>query len=206
MPKTVGMPPCRWSSPGQPRRNGAFAQCGLLSCVVPGPSPKESIMLAKWLLAAFVLFCSAATADDSFLLQTDRTSATDGYWNTDQGYFVGCYHHPADRGAKGDERHLRVVSVRLGLVHGGRLHPGPFAVDSRHLDMIQNMSLVLREGDTVTLRVPVKAEVDPGNHVHLHLQFHASAEQLLKMEVEFEEHLDSGTRRMRIPLKQFSRK
>lgn len=162
-------------------------------------------MLAKYLLVAVVLFCSAAIAEDSFLLQTDRTSATDGYWNTDQGYFVGCYHRPADRGAKGDERHLRLVGVRLGLVRGGRLDPGPFVVE-RHLEIIQNMSLVVREGDSVTLRVPVKAEVDPGNHVHLHLQFHATAEQLLKMEVEFEEHLKSGTRRIRVPLKQFSSK
>ncbi len=162
-------------------------------------------MLAKCLLVAFVWFCAAAIADDAILLQTDRTSATDGYWNTDQGYFVGCYQHPADRGAKGDERHLRLVSVRLGLMHGGRLDPGPFVV-ARHLEIIQNMSLVVREGDSVTLRVPVKAEVDPGNHVHLHLQFHATAEQLLKMEMEFEEHLESGTRKMRIPLRMFSSK
>lgn len=160
-------------------------------------------MLARWLLALFVSVCPTAMADDASVLQTDRTSATDGYWNTDQGYFVGCYHHPPTRGAKDDERHPRLVSFRLGLVHGGRLHPGPFGVDAQKLEIIENMSLVVREGDSAVLRVPVKAIVDPGNHVHWLVQFHATAEQLPKMEMEFDERLETGTRTIRVPLKSF---
>ena len=153
------------------------------------------------MLCFLLLIVSSVTASagDPVLLETDKTSATDGYWNTDQGYFVGCYRHAADRG----EADLRLVSFRLGLVPGGRLHPGRFGVGAQDLQIIKNMSLVAREGDAVVLRTPANAEVDPGNHVHLIAQFHATADQLRKMEVEFEEHLDSGTRQIRVPLKSF---
>jgi hypothetical protein len=57
----------------------------------------------------------------------------------------------------------------------------------------------------VVLRVPTKPEVDPGNHVHLRAQFNATSELLPRMEVEFEERLESGNRRIRIPLTAFMR-
>lgn len=166
---------------------------------------KESIMLSRLfsLVVVWTCTCVTASADQAFLLKTDRTSATDGYWNTDRGYFVGCYHHSPNQRREVDEADPGLVSFRLGLVHGGRLHPGPFGVGVKELQIIGNMWLVIREGDTVILRVPTKAEVDPGNHVHLHAQFNATAELLPKMEIEFEERLESGTRRIRVPLRSF---
>ena len=161
-------------------------------------------MRMRWLVLFVFLTGSRVTAgaDQAFLLKTDRTSATDGYWNTDQGYFASCYHFPR-KGGEVDEADPRRVGFRLGLVPGGRLHPKPTTVGAEDLQIIGDMWLVIREGESVILRVPTKAEVDPGNHVHLHAQFHATAELLPKMEVEFEERLKSGTRRIRVPLRLF---
>ena len=162
-------------------------------------------MNARLFVLGVVLFCelSSATADEAFVLTTDRTSATDGYWNTDQGYFVGCFYNVAsEKIAKSDPG---LVTVRLGLVEGGRLHPGEFGVGAMDLRIIGQMWLVVRERNTVVLRVPTKPEVDPGNRVHLRAQFNATAELLPRMEVEFEERLKSGNRRIRIPLTAFMR-
>ena len=54
------------------------------------------------------------------------------------------------------------------------------------------------------LRVPLKAEVDPGNEVHLRVHFNAEAELVRKLQIEFEERLETGTRRIRVPLSVFA--
>ena len=167
---------------------------------------KEFIMLARlFLLVVLTCTCVTASADDAFLLKTDRTSATDGYWNTDQGYFVGCYHHRPNQGGEVEAADPGFVSFRLGLVHGGRLHAGPFAVGAKELEIFGKMWLVIRDVDNVILRVPMKRDVDPGNHIHLLARFNATAELLPKMEIEFEERVESETRRIRVPLREFMR-
>jgi hypothetical protein len=153
------------------------------------------------LMLVFIGPAIGAFADEPLVLKTDKTSATDGYWNTDEGYFVGCHYGTALE--KVDDADPGFVSVRLGLVHGGRLHRGPFAVGAKDLQVIGPMWLVIREGDTVILRVPTTAEVDLGNHVHLLAKFNARADLVPKMEIEFEERHETGSRRIRVPLKSF---
>jgi hypothetical protein len=49
----------------------------------------------------------------------------------------------------------------------------------------------------------MKTEVDPGNEVHLLVQFNAEAEIVSKLQIEFEERLQSESRRIRVPLSAF---
>ena len=71
-------------------------------------------------------------------------------------------------------------------MHRGRLHPGPFRVHGQDLKIIGPMWLVIREGGAVILRVPMKPEFDPGNEVHLFVEFNAGPEIVSKLQIEFE--------------------
>jgi hypothetical protein len=104
---------------------------------------------------------------------------------------------------KTDEVDPGFLTVRLGLVHGGPLHPGPFAVGAKELEIISQMWLVIREDDAVTLRAKLEREIDLGNEIHCIALVNATAELVPKMEIEFEERRESRTRRFRVPVSAF---
>ena len=162
-------------------------------------------MIARLLSLVLVFFSATvlAAADDAFMLTPKEKSKSNGYWITDQGYWVSCGLRNRNSDRRVDESDPGVFFFRLGLVHGGRLHPGPFGVGGQDLKIIGPMWLVIREGNAVILRVPMKPEFDPGNEVHLFVQFNAEAEIVSKLQIEFEERLQSGSRRIRVPLSAF---
>jgi hypothetical protein len=166
---------------------------------------EELIMIARLISLVLVFFSATvlAAADDAFMLTPKEKSKSNGYWITDQGYWVSCGLRNRNSDRRVDESDPGVFFFRLGLVHGGRLHPGPFGVGGQDLKIIGPMWLVIREGDDVILRVPMKTEVDPGNEVHLLVQFNAEAEIVSKLQIEFEERLQSESRRIRVPLSAF---
>src|SRR5262245_32159619 len=155
------------------------------------------------LVLAFFSGTVLAAADDALMLTPKEKSKSEGYWLTDQGYWVRCVLRNRNSDPRVDESDPGVFIFRLGLVHGGRLRPGPFGVGGQHLKIIGPMWLVIREGDAVILRVPMKTEVDRGNEVHLLVQFNAEAEIVSKLQIEFEEWPESGSRRIRVPLSAF---
>jgi len=170
-------------------------------------------LIARLLFLALVLSAgSASAAEEVVTLTTDKKTHTDGYWNTDQGYFVGSSH--GLDGKKDDEAGPGLVAVSIGLVHGSRLHPGPHSVGGKELGIIGPMWLVIREKENVVLRTPITARVGlnhvrstathgPGSHVHMRAEFNATKEMLPKLEIEFEEKLKSGSQKIRVPLKSF---
>ena len=162
-------------------------------------------MIARLLSLVLVVFSATvlAAADDAVVLKPKEVSKSEGYWITDQGYWVRCGLRKRNSDPQIDESDPGVFFFRLGLVQGGRLHPGPFGVGGEDLKVIGSMWLVIREGDAVVLRVPLKTEFDPGNEVHMYAQFNAEPEIVSKSEIEFEERTDSGTRRIRVPLSAF---
>mgnify|MGYP006969426550 CR=1 FL=1 len=124
----------------------------------------------------------------------------------DQGYWIRAGVGDADWGGGGDrtlEPPLKWVSFRMGLVRGGRLHPGAFAVGAKELGIIHAAALVLREGDEVILRAPLRMVIDPGNEIQLCAEFSVRREEAAKLVIEFEEQLQSGGRRLAVPLKAF---
>lgn len=143
--------------------------------------------------SAFTAFAGDA---ETVVLTTDRTTATDGYWHTDQGYFVSSS-YPANEGELVSEGDPKRVMLRIGFVPGGRLSTKGLE------EIIGPMWLVIRDGDKVILRVPTKAENDYSNYPSLVARFTATPEMVPKMEIQFEERLESGKRLMRVPLSTF---
>src|SRR5262245_19498951 len=163
-------------------------------------------MMTRLLALLLLLHSSAFTAlaDDAevVVLTTDRATATDGYWNTDQGYFVSTF-YPAGEGRLISDTDPAHVMFRIGYVPHGRLIPGETLPSSKDWEIIGPMWLVIRDGDQVLLRVPTKAEHDGSNYPSLVARFNAIPEMVPKMEIEFEQRLESGTRRMRVPFSTF---
>jgi hypothetical protein len=154
------------------------------------------------LAAALALFATLASAADDVLVLTPDNAKEHGYW-------VRCAvkDESADRraNAEGQSRASEPVSVviRLGLLQGGRLHKGPFAVIREDLEIIRSISLVAHNEEGVLFSVPLRTEVDPGNYIHLLAEFSAQRETVSKMQVDFTEVGVSGPRKVSIDLGSF---
>jgi hypothetical protein len=127
-----------------------------------------------------------------------------GHWTTKQGYWIAC-HYPAAL-EKADIADPGCLALQLGLVHGGPLHPGPFAVSGEDLKIISQMWLVIRDGDRLSSRARLDRVVDHGNEENYIAIVNATDDLIPKMEIEFEERRKSGTQRYRIPLSAFIKK
>ena len=158
-------------------------------------------MMTRLVLLAVILFGASAAATAEEVVVLAPNGSREGHWKTDQGYWVRT-HYPGSL-QKTDEADPGFLTVRLGLVHGGPLHPGPFAVGAKELEIISQMWLVIREGDAVTLRAKLEREIDLGNEIHYIALVNATAELVPKMEIEFEERRESRTRRFRVPVSAF---
>ena len=161
-----------------------------------------------------VLLSSALSADDSPLWVVDASlSSISGERllltpenAQEQGYWIRAGVYESQWGGGGDRAlppGLRWVNFRLGLVQGGRLHAGPFGVGEKELQIIRATALVVRKGDEVILRAPLRMVVDLGNKIHLYAEFNAQPEFASKLAIEFEERLESGSRKYAVPLNAF---
>ena len=158
-------------------------------------------MIVRLVLLVVILFSASVEATAEEVVVLAPNGSHQGYWTTKQGYWIGCgYGDSLDKTGKADPGCL---AVRLGLVHGGPLHPGPFAVNGKDLEIISRMWLVIREGDAVILRARLDRELDHGNEEHYVAMVNATADLVPKMEIEFEERRNTETQRFRIPVSTF---
>lgn len=161
-------------------------------------------MNVTWISLAvvFALLSPSTLYSEDQLLLTPANAQDHGYW-------VRCI--VKDRKANRRDDLLQappasdpaLVILRIGLVHDGRLHNGPFAVDPDDLQVIRSVSLVVRESDAVLLSVPLRTHVDPGNQIHLLAEFSAQRETVQKMQVVFHEHGEAGGQKVAINLSAF---
>lgn len=153
------------------------------------------------LAVIFALLGSTASASKDLLFLTPMNAEHYGYW-------VRCVvkdkaHSREEPGQRTRHSEPALVIFRLGLIHNGRLHKRPFAVDRKDLQIIKSITLVVRDGEAVLLNVPLRTEVDPGNYIHLLAKFSAQTEMVSKMNVLFQEHGKSEKKTVAIDLKAF---
>jgi len=94
---------------------------------------------------------------------------------------------PVDHARNRDDAPARptapvIVHLRFGRLPGGAVE---------ELEPIKDVSLVIADDGGVKLSVPVRADVDPGNRVHLYVRFSTQREQLQKLRLVFDE--EDGT-------------
>jgi hypothetical protein len=166
---------------------------------------EELSMLVRFLSLVIAVYAAEmSVANDTVVLKNDRTSKTDGYWNTEQGYFVGSYF----KAAEGEKPGL--IIFRLGFVNTAvpTVSQGttflPATIIGPKNQKIGRMWLVIREQDHIRLRAPLLVTLDTGNYVHMSTEFNATAELWPQLEIEFEEVTDTTTRTIVVPLKEFS--
>lgn len=161
-------------------------------------------MNVTWILLAvvFAVLSPSTSFSDDLLSLTPANAEDHGYW-------VRCIVKDRKANRCDDLLHATraadpaLVIFRIGLVHDGRLHNGPFAVDPEDLQVIRSVSLVVRESDAVLLSVPLRTHVDPGNQIHLLAEFSAQRETVRKMQVVFREHGEAGGRNVATNLSAF---
>lgn len=153
----------------------------------------------------FALLDSSPAASEDLHFLTPENSEEYGYW-------VHCIVKDKKTGGRTEATHRTQPSgpvsviLRMGLVHEGRLHKGPFGVNLKDLQVIESLSLVVRDGEGVLLSVPLRTEVDPGNEIHLLAEFSARREAVSKMQVVFDERSETGKRKILIDLETFTGK
>ena len=158
-----------------------------------------NVMLLS-LTVFFALFSSTAKADDILLL-TPKNAEELGYWV--RCGLSGKTTGPSDQPSQTELSRQELVYFRIGLVNGGRLHKGPFAVNPKDLQVIGAILLVFRDGDGVLRSEPLRTQVDPGNYIHLYAEFSAEKETLSRILVVFQEHGEVGIRTVLMDLAAF---
>lgn len=88
------------------------------------------------------------------------------------------------------------LHLRLGRGPGGSY---------RDLEAIKSISLVVRDGDTVVLSAPVRAEFDPSNYVSLHAKLQVQKELLSKMQLVFSHDGADGAKKFVVKLEDFTK-
>jgi hypothetical protein len=138
---------------------------------------------------------SLSMPDERLLLTPDNAK--------EQGYWIRAAVSDSRRDDGASSPELRRVRLRLGIVHGGRLHPGQWTVGVKDLQIIKATTLVIQKGDEIVLRAPLRMVVDPGNEVHWYVEIDAHPEWTSNLAIEFEEHLESEVRRYAVPINAF---
>ena len=158
------------------------------------------------LAVVFTLFAHSASAAEELLFLTPENAADNGLWIRTGLWDKQQGESHLDQPTRTNTAASPVVYFRLGLKHSGALHSGPFAVGYDDLQIIKNMKLVFRDSDAELLSVPLSAEVDPGNEIHLFAQFSANKKLLSKLQITFEATGESGRRTFIVPLNQYMAK
>lgn len=152
------------------------------------------------LAVVFAFLGPSTSASEDLLLLTPMNAEDHGYWIRCAVKNKKGREDPAQRTQAAEPA---LVIFRLGLIHDGRIHKGPFAVNQEDLQVIKSVSLVVRDGETVLLNVPLRTHVDPGNYIHLLAEFSAQKETVSKMQIVFDEHGEAGKQKVAINLKAF---
>lgn len=160
-------------------------------------------MLPRYLFTACLcgVVMPIASGADRELTLTRENAKANGYW-------VRCVlrknvvDHDVTTRSKAPSEMVSVI-FRLGLVHAGRLHEGPFAVNQSDLHVIRSLTVVLRDGNKVICRIPLRTEIDAGNEIHLLAEFSARQDAIANMHVEFEERVKTKSRPVLLKLRSF---
>jgi hypothetical protein len=159
------------------------------------------------LAVVFALLGSTAAASAEVFVLTPENAKESGYW-VRCGVRDAKSNRGAVQGAQPTEPPL--VIVRFMPLQGGTLREGspPWqtGVFENDLLAIESVTLVVRDGDKVLIRVPLRTVVDLGNYIHLLAEFSARREDLSKLQVAFEERRETGKRTMAIDLAAFAAK